>query len=222
MHHVQELMLQINRERNIVDMKLSELRSLTGVKHLQQVKHHRNMLIAKGLLPEPNQAKQAFSQANIIGSKSKLVSIPILGAVNAGVASLYADGRVEDYLRISSEKLPIRNSKSLYALRAVGDSMNRATIGPLGLSIEGGDYIIADGEKYVPKTGDYVVSLINGMTNIKKLVIDEKEECIILASESDQDYPPIILALDDQTDYLAQSRVLHVVKIPQKSLGVSE
>ena len=222
MHHVQELMLQINRERNIVDMKLSELRSLTGVKHLQQVKHHRNMLITKGLLPEPSQAKQAFSQTNIIGSKSKLVSIPILGAVNAGVASLYADGRVEDYLRISSEKLPIRNSKSLYALRAVGDSMNRATIGPLGLSIEGGDYIIADGEKYVPKTGDYVVSLINGMANIKKLVIDEKEECIILASESDQDYPPIILALDDQTDYLAQSRVLHVVKIPQKSLGVSE
>lgn len=222
MHYIQELMLQINRERSVVDMKLSELRLLTGAKHLQQVKHHRNMLISKGLLPKPDQTRRTLSQSGVIGTKSKLVSIPVLGAVNAGVASLYADGKIESYLRISSGKLPISPHKKLYALRAIGDSMNEAAVGPDRLSIEGGDYIIANGEKYTPKTGDYVVSLINGMANIKKIVVDKEQKRIILMSESSSNHPPIILALDDQVDYLAQSQVLHVVKVPSHESETSQ
>ena len=196
-------------------MRLSELRSLTGAKHLQQIKHHRNMLIRKGLIPGPEQSRHATSQSKILGDNSKLINIPILGSVNAGVASLYAEGRVEDHLRVSSEKLPIEHRKTLYALKAVGDSMNKASIGPDSLSVEEGDYVIADGNEYSPQSGDYVVSLINGMANIKKLVMDEKNHQILLVSESERDYPPIILDIGDQMDYLAQSQVLHVVKVPE-------
>lgn len=213
MHPIQERMLQLSSERNIVDMKLSQLRSLTGAKHLQQVKHHRNMLINKGLLVDGHLIRQAIKQDNILGKHSALISIPILGAVNAGVASLYADGKVEDCLRISSEKLPIGYKKTLYALKAVGESMNEAKVGPDQLNIENGDYIIADGAPYSPQSGDYVVSLINGLANIKKLVLDQKKREIILVSESNKDYPPLILDIDDQLDYLAQSKVLHVVKV---------
>ena len=212
MHAVQELMLQINRERNILDMKLSELRNLTGVKHLQQVKHHRNMLITKGLLPSPSQIKQTFSQAGILGDKSQLINIPIMGAVNAGIASIYTDGRVEDYLRISSEKLPLQYKKTFYALKVVGNSMNQASVGPNKLNVEDGDYVIADGDCYVPESGDYVISLINDVANVKKFIVDEQEKQIILISESSHDYPPIILGINDQMDYLAQSPVLHVIK----------
>ncbi|MCY4089143.1 MAG: S24 family peptidase [Candidatus Saccharibacteria bacterium] len=206
-------MLQINLERNISDMKLSELRDLTGVKHLQQVKHHRNMLITKGLLSKQEQAKQAFGQTDILGGKSQLINIPIMGAVNAGVASVYAEGKVEDYLRISSEKLPVRHKKTLYALRVVGNSMDKACIGPNKLNIENGDYVIADGDQYTPQSGDYVISLINGLANVKKLIIDSNEGQVVLVSESSGDYPPIILDIDDQMDYMAQSKVLHVIKV---------
>ena len=195
-------------------MRLSELKSLTGAKHLQQVKHHRNMLIRKGLIPGPERSRRATSQSKILGANSALINIPILGSVNAGVASLYAEGRIEDHLRVSSEKLPIKYKPTLYALRAIGDSMNKASIGPDGLNVEEGDYIVADGETYSPQSGDYVVSLVNGMANIKKLVIDEKNQQILLVSESRKNYPPIILGMGDQIDYLAQSQVLHVVKIP--------
>lgn len=213
MHPIQELMLQINRERNISVMKLSELRDLTGAKHLQQVKHHRNMLVTKGLLPEPEQVKRAFGQTGILGKKSQLINIPVLGAVNAGAASIYAEGRVEDYLRISSEKLPVKHKKTLYALRVVGGSMDKACIGPGKLNIESGDYVIADGDQYVPQSGDYVISLINGLANVKKLIVNNEEGQVILISESSNDYPPIILDIDDQMDYLAQSKVLHVIKV---------
>ena len=155
------------------------------------------------------------SQANVLGKASKLINIPILGAVNAGVASIYAEGKIEDYLRISSEKLPIAYKKTLYALKAIGDSMNEAKVGPRKLSIEDGDYIIAEGDQYNPEKGDYVVSLINGMANIKKLDIDQGRRQIVLLSESSRDYPPIILDINDQIDYLAQSRVLHVIKTSQ-------
>lgn len=215
MHHIQELILQLSHERDVSTMRLTELRSLTGAKHLQQVKHHRNMLIAKGLIPGPDQSRHATSQSKILGADSRLINIPIMGSVNAGVASLYAEGRVEDYLRVSSEKLPVKYKKTLYALRAVGDSMDEASIGPKGLNVEAGDYVIADGEDYSPESGDYVVSLINGMANIKKLVIDQSSQQILLVSESSKSYPPIILGIDDQINYLAQSKVLHVVKVPE-------
>ena len=215
MHYIQELILQISLERDVADMKLSELKELTGTKHLQQVKHHRNMLIKKGLLSAQGSASRASSKSNILGTKSKLINIPILGSVNAGVASIYAEGKIEDYLRISSGKLPVTYRKTLYALKAIGDSMNKAMIGPQKLNVEDGDYVVADGEQYTPETDDYVVSLINGMANIKKLCIDQKENQIILLSESEKDHPPIILDINDQIDYLAQSKVLHVIKMSQ-------
>ena len=213
MHSTQELLLQINSERDVSSMKLSELRELTGVKHLQQIKHHRNMLMAKGLLLPPGVDGKTSSRTNILGKKSALINIPILGAVNAGVASIYAEGRVEDYLRISIQKLPIPHKKTLYALRAVGDSMNEARIGPNKLSVENGDYVIADGDHYTPEAGDYVVSLINGMANIKRIQIDKEQRQIVLLSESSKEHPPIILDIEDQIDYLAQSKVLHVIKM---------
>ena len=214
MHQIQELILQLSYEKNVADMKLSELAKLTGVKHLQQIKHHRDMLVKKGLISPSGPILRQTIKEKILGQVASLVSIPILGSANAGVASLYAEGKIEDHLRISSEKLPIPVKKTLYALKAIGDSMNKALIGPQKLNVEAGDYVIADGsDSWQPKSGDYVISLISGLANIKKLKIDNKNKEIVLLSESDKDYPPIILDTNDQIDYLAQSKVLHVVKI---------
>ena len=214
MHQIQELILQLSYEKNVANMRLSELAKLTGVKHLQQIKHHRDMLAKKGLLSSLGSSSRQTIKEKILGQVASLVSIPILGSANAGIASLYAEGKIEDYLRISSEKLPIPVKKTLYALKAIGDSMNKAQIGPLKLNVEAGDYVVADGsDSWQPKSGDYVISLISGLANIKKLKIDNKNKEVILLSESDKDHPPIILDINDQIDYLAQSKVLHVVKI---------
>ncbi len=216
MHPIQIELLKLSKEHDVASMKLSELQRLTGAKYLQQVKHHRAMLISKGKLQPSTSSKEILSESNLIGEKSDLVRIPVLGSANAGHATLYAEARVSGYLRVSSSKLPIRLSEKLYALKVVGDSMNIAKIGPEKLSADNGDYIIADGDTYIPISNDYVVSLIDGMANIKKLIVDKLHSQVALVSESTNEYPPIVIDIDDSMDYLAQSKVLHVIKSPKQ------
>jgi SOS-response transcriptional repressor LexA len=104
----------------------------------------------------------------------------------------------------------IRNPKEIYALRAVGDSMNRASI--RGQNIETGDFVIIDSGFSTLNTGDYVVSLIDGLANIKRLFKDPKHDRILLISESEEFYPPIIIAVTDFVDYHPVGRVIDVVK----------
>jgi repressor LexA len=75
--------------------------------------------------------------------------------------------------------------------------------------------VVVDGrEPYVPQTGDYVVSSIEGVANIKRFVRDDVNQQIVLMSESTDEYPPIVIHPDD---YLAQSKVIQVVKQPKIS-----
>lgn len=211
MHHIQEKLIKLSGDRDITSMKLVEIANTIGVPHLQQVKHHRDQLIKKGLLKATTTAKKPKVMKNYLG-KSDLIAIPVLGAANAGPASIYADSAVEGYLHLSSAILPrsIPTSK-LFALKVSGRSMNRAKLN--GSSIENGDYVIVDGrEPYAPQTGDYVVSSIEGVANIKKFVRDDLNQQIVLMSESTDEYPPIVISPDD---YLAQSKIIHVVKQPK-------
>ena len=147
-----------------------------------------------------------------VGEKSTglLKVIPILGTANCGPANFYADQNIEGYLRISSNLL--KSEKKLFALRASGDSMNQANIE--GKSIENGDYVIVEPENNV-SNNDYVVSIIDGVCNIKKLYIDESNEQIILLSESSKNLPPIVLN-PNEINYFVNGKILKVIKNPKK------
>ncbi len=212
MHIIQEKLIQLSQENDIPSMKLADLSRLLGVSSLQQVKHHRDQLVKKGLLSAPSQSKDTKVLKDYFKS-SDLISIPVLGAANAGPASIFADGKVKGYLHVSSRLLPTNYaSGQLFALKVVGNSMNQSQI--KGQSADNDDYIVADARTFEPKTGDYVISLIDGMANIKKFVDDSINGQVALVSESTQDYPPIIIHEDDEGDYLAQAKVLCVVKSP--------
>ncbi len=214
MHAIQEKLIQLSKENDISSMKLADLARLVNIKSLQQVKHHREQLIKKGLLSAPTQSKATKVLKGILNN-ADLISIPVLGAANAGPASIYADGTVSGYLRVSTSKLPgTYKTGKLFALKVIGDSMNSASIGIDRQKANNNDYVVADARTFVPKTGDYVLSLIEGLANIKKFVDDKENRQIALVSESTQDYPPIIIGEDDGTDYLAQAKVLCVVKSP--------
>lgn len=211
MHHIQEQLIKLSADRDITSMKLVDIANMIGVSHLQQVKHHRDQLIKNGLLESTINAKKPKIMKRYLGN-SDLVAIPVLGAASAGPASIYADATVSGYLHLSSALLPKNVPVSkLFALKVVGRSMNRAKLD--GQSIENGDYVIVDGrEPYEPQTGDYVVSSIEGMANIKKFVRDDLNQQIVLMSESTDDYPPIVIGQDD---YLQQSKIVRVVKSPK-------
>lgn len=177
----------------------------------QKMKHHLDQLAKKGFL-------RIDREHNLIelimknGAHGSIISLPIMGKANCGEAASFADNHVEEYLQVTKGvlgDLAIR-AKDLFVLQAVGSSMNQAHIG--GDAIEDGDYVIVDRQKVVPEKDSYVVSLINGVANIKKIYIDEKNQRIILASESNQDIPPIYIHKDDLDDYMISGTVVKVMK----------
>jgi hypothetical protein len=83
---------------------------------------------------------------------ARLLSIPILGSANCGPADLLADQNLEGYLRVSLTLVGShRSSSRLFAIRAVGSSMNKTSVD--GKAIEEGDYLILDGEDVGPENG---------------------------------------------------------------------
>jgi SOS-response transcriptional repressor LexA len=215
MHPIQEQLIKLSADRDVASMKLAEIARIIGVKHLQQVKHHRDQLIKKGLLAAPQTARAPRIMKDELGQGSDLLSIPVLGAANAGPATIYADSKVQGYLLVSSKLLPKISVSKLFALKVVGRSMNRASVGEDRRTIDNDDYVIVDGTTpYQPVTGHYVVSNINGVANIKKFVKDDINKQIVLMSESTDDYPPIVIHEDD---VLAQSKIVYVVKQPKLS-----
>jgi len=80
------------------------------------------------------------------------------------------------------------------------------------LYIEDGDYLIVESSSKKPKNGDIVVSVFDGLANIKKFHFDQENNRVVLISESTKDFPPIFIHEDD--DFNITGYVTQVVKKP--------
>jgi addiction module HigA family antidote len=137
----------------------------------------------------------------------RIASIPVVGFANCGQATLFAEENVIDHVRYPIIK---KDAKKTFALRAEGDSMNKANIG--GKSIESGDIVIIK-ESNKAESGNYILSIIDGKANIKKFYNDKKNKQILLISESSEKIEPICITEKDKDDFLIQGIVFDVVKM---------
>jgi repressor LexA len=206
MHKIQENLLKIIGEKNIGNLTLRQIGELVEEKLPQKVKHHLFQLEKRGFIVVDKKNKKISRISTQAKSGDIFMSIPIIGTANCGPATIYADQNIEGYLKIS--KKLVSNKKSVYALKAEGNSLNKANFS--GKNIENGDYVIVDSENLSPHDGDYVVSIIEGMANIKKYRLDKKNSRIALLSESTQEYSPIFIHEDD--DFRISGKVVDVVK----------
>ncbi|MFA7601159.1 MAG: S24 family peptidase, partial [Patescibacteria group bacterium] len=99
---------------------------------------------------------------------------------------------------------------NIFVVRAKGNSMNKALVN--GETINDGDYVLVDSEKKQPENGDYVLSIIDGLANIKKFKEDKERGMVVLFSESSSSYDPIYIHRDDQDFYSVAGRVVGVLK----------
>jgi len=122
-----------------------------------------------------------------------------------------AQENIQGYLRISKRYIKISRPHRLIAVRAVGQSLNKANIG--GDNIEDGNYVIIDC-KQQPNDSGYVLSIIDRAANFKKFFKDDKKHEIRLVSESTQEFHPIILHKSDMnaSGYTVNGVVVRVVK----------
>ena len=106
--------------------------------------------------------------------------VPILGAVTAGIPIL-AEEQIQGYVELPAS-LQGSQTKNLFALRVIGDSM-------IGAGILEGDMIIVDKEAYV-KNSDIVVALIEDEATVKRFF--QEKDHVRLQPENDR-YDPILV-----------------------------
>ncbi|MGE3340764.1 MAG: LexA family protein [Candidatus Altimarinota bacterium] len=207
--------MSLTEQHNLGALTLREIGELVGgANSPQNIKHHLNQLAKRGLIKidKKNEKIERIRAGENEGSS--LISIPILGSANCGIATQFANENPEGYLKVSPKVLGdklIQKTKDLFALRAIGASMNRAEI--QGESIDDGDLVIVMNSQE-PQNGDYVVSIIEGCANIKQFFHDKKKKQIMLVSKSSLEIPPIYIHEEDYQEYQVSGVVVLVMKNP--------
>lgn len=215
MHMLQHRLLKLAEEKNLGKFTLREIATMVGEQSPQKIKHHLNQLEKRGLIrvDKGKGLVQKSTQGWVTSllTNARLLSIPILGSANAGPATLLAEANIEGYLKISSTFFGGRSNRKLFALKVDGPSMNRAEID--NKRIEDGDYVIIDSEERTPGDGDIILSVIDGMANIKRFHLDSDNRQIALVSDSSHHFPPIYIHEDD--DFMINGKVVQVIKKPR-------
>lgn len=216
MHSTQEKILRLIEKTDILGLTLREIGKKVGEPDSpQKIKHHLKQLAKKGLLRVDFEKKVYTKIKSGLVEKSNLISLPIMGTANCGEAVFFADDYLEGHLVISKrlleEKL-IKKIKDLFVIKAIGVSMNKAKINDN--NIEEGDYVLINKQEKKPSNGAYILSVIDGMANIKKFFHDRKNHQFILMSESSEEFPPIFIHEKDFSDYLIAGKVVKVFKKP--------
>lgn len=91
-----------------------------------------------------------------------IFSLPVYGLASCGDALAYAQENVDGYLQVSKSLFRKSEPAQLFAVKALGDSMDRD-------GVNNGDYVIF--EKFSGQAeleGKIVVAVINGMATIKR------------------------------------------------------
>lgn len=212
MHKLQEQLLKLSETMDLGKLSLRQIGKMIGQEHSpQKVKHHLLQLEKNGFL-KINRTNNIIEGIKIsIAKKNSLFAVPILGGASAGPAAMFAEENLDGYLRISSKLLNKR--KDIFAVKIYGSSMNKADIN--GQAIEDGDFVIVDSEYKNPQNGDYVLSVIDGVANVKKFFKDKNIDQIVLLSESTGNFDPIYIHADDLEKYLVDGKVVQVIKKPK-------
>lgn len=215
MHPVQQQILSLRKVRPLSSLSYREIgRQISEGErriHPQVVKYHMEQLISSGLLLASD--RPATVSPLVLArpcDKPQLVRLPLMGAVNAGPASMLASDCPEAYMQISAQLLRSKNYTDLIALRVNGNSMNCARLHQA--VIEDGDYIVIDRSKRTPRNGEIVVVDNDNCVNIKRIVFDYDHEQVALVSDSTERFDPIFLSAQDNVDAFVEGTVVQVIK----------
>ena len=214
MHEIQEKLLELAQDSDLSRIPLRKIAELLNQPNMSPgvLQHHFAQLEKKKLLFIDRKAKTQQLGGRV--EDSRFYTIPIVGMASCGPANTFADEATEGYLTVSKNSITTIKGKS-FAVRTSGNSMNRAHLpAPNGstASLEDGDYAIVD-TAYTDlesNKGKYIVSIINGLANIKKLAVRSYDIALLSESTDPSAYPPIIVNEND--DYLINGRVVAVVK----------
>lgn len=208
MHDIQKKLIKLAKQEDIGAYGYRKLGAKIGVDHPQKVKWHLQKLVKDGKLLRAGDGSYKVADDS---QTFNFANVPILGMANCGEPLSFADNTHHGYLSLSPSILRrAKHKDALFAVQATGDSMNACNVH--GQNIDDGDYVIVDSSVSVPQSGDYVVSSVDGMANIKRYRRSEEQQLIALQSESTRPRPPIIVATEDAANLQIHGTVVDVIK----------
>lgn len=128
---------------------------------------------------------------NSYSNMRNVISVPLYGLASCGEALAHADDYAEDYLQLSKSFFKDSQPAKLFAVKTLGDSMDKD-------NIRDGDYTIF--EKYENQEdleGKIVVAVINGMATIKRYHKVEKGAIGLFPNSTNDAHHPIYLHPSD-------------------------
>jgi SOS-response transcriptional repressor LexA len=97
----------------------------------------------------------------MFGDLANILSIPTYGLASCGEAVAFADNNVDGYVQVSASLFRKERPAQLFAVTALGDSMDKS-------GIADNDYVVfAKYENAEDLEGKIVVAVINGLATIK-------------------------------------------------------
>lgn len=178
-----------------------------GVKEsMKSVMQVIESLEKKELVTRDEDRKLFLVENENYGDAQNILSVPLYGLASCGEALAYADDNsADDFLQLSKSLFHRADPEKLFAVKALGDSMNKEGIGD-------GDYVIfekAEGQNDFE--GKIVVAVINGMATIKRYKNVGKGVIGLFPHSTNETHHPI---------YLSEVDVIFVAGIFKKVLPV--
>lgn len=211
MHPTQQRLLKLAKKITISAKRPRLIARILEIENPQNVVHHLDQLKKKGFISIDEVTGKISVEKYETGVTDGLLQIPIFGSVNCGPATLLAEQNLQGYLAVPPERIGRRRREGLFIVEAVGDSLNAAK-DIKGGPVESGDYVVIDSENISPLNGQYVLSIIDNMANIKKFYKDTQNHQIRLESESTMETKPIYIREEDFQDYMINGVVVGVIK----------
>lgn len=176
------------------------------VDSLKSVMQVLEALEKKDLLKRDKNKKIYLVENENYANLNNIFSIPVYGLASCGEALAYAEDNVDGFLRISRALFRENDEALLFAVKALGDSMNKD-------GINDGDYVIF--EKYDNQEdleGKIVVAVVNGMATIKRYKRVSEEIIGLFPKSTNSIHQPIFIHNSDSFIFAGVFRKVLPVK----------
>lgn len=146
----------------------------------------------KGLIKRDDERKIYIVKNETFSDWKNIFSIPTYGLASCGEALAFADNNVEGYIQVSTSLFRKEKPAQLFAVKALGDSMDKA-------GISDNDYVVfAKYDNSEELEGKTVVAVINGMATIKIYRILKGNMIGLFPQSTNSRHQPIYLDQSDQ------------------------
>ena len=146
----------------------------------------------KGLVRRDDDRKIYMVKNETFSDLKNIFSIPTYGLASCGEALAFADNNVEGYVQVSTSLFRKEKPAQLFAVKALGDSMDKA-------GVTDNDYVVfAKYDNSEDLENKIVVAVINGMATIKVYRTLNDHMIGLFPQSSNARHQPIYLDRSDQ------------------------